>query len=636
MIWDYVQENSDVAVNQMKRLGASADWSRFKFMLEPEIVDLVLSTFEQLHNDGLIYRAERLVNYSPKAGTSYSQLEIEYVERISPLYYIRYPLVDNPDEYAVVATVRPEPIFADTHLAVHPDNPKTQHLIGRQVRNPLTDAVMNIITDEFVDPEFGTGVVKLTPAHDHNDFEVAQKHGLPINQAITIEGRISELGGKYAGMKVNPAREAVVKDLTDKGLIEKVDQNYTNRVATCYKTGGNIEPLPLSQFFINVQPLAKKALAALNYGQTTIHGAGREKILRHWLKNLKDWNISRQIVWGIRIPVWYDLATPVNQSIVLGFLDEHKKFIRGTWSELKSQGYSLEQITTGLQTLMAPKTAEYTVSRTSPGGSFIQETDTFDTWFSSGQWVSNTLKTNQPTDFDKFYPTTIMETGYDILTFWIMRMMLLDTYRTGQSPFQQVYLHGLFRDEKGLKMSKSKGNVINPLDVADKYGADAVRIALVMGSTPGQDSSVGESKIKGMRNFSNKIWNAARFVHLLKEQQQPSSLSAVERPDSFLKSLDAEFTATLNQTITDITRNLQNYKPGLAAEIAHNQFWHWYCDEMIEAAKNDQLSINLLESGLQTFLTLLHPFMPFVTEAVWQELNFDGLLITQTWPKTSE
>ncbi len=565
MIWDYVQENSGTAVDQMKKLGASADWNRYKFTLDPDIVASVNETFIRLHKDGLIYRGEKLVNYCTKCGTGYSELEIEHEERIDNLYYVNYQKVDGSG-FITVATTRPEPIWADTHLAVNPKNRKTKDLIGQRVVNPITGSEMEIIGDEFVDPEFGTGIVKLTPAHDPNDFAAAQKHHLPIVHAISTQGKM--LGGPFAGKKVAEARKLTVELLQSKGAITKIDDKYSHSIAVCYRCHSIIEPLPLLQFFIKVAPLVEKAVASLDSGETIILGAGRDKILRHWLTNLRDWNISRQIVWGIRMPIWYN------------------------------------------------KNQDYVVSLTSPGEGYTQETDTFDTWFSSGQWPVLTLKSN-PGDFDKFYPTSVMETGYDILPFWVMRMMLLGIYLTGKSPFSKVYLHGLVRDEKGQKMSKSKGNVINPLDMVEKYGADAIRMALVIGSTPGQDKSVGEPTIRGMRNFSNKIWNAARFV----EGFTTETTDNTELSEQIL---------TWSQ---ETAKHLDNLRPGQAAEWVYNEFWHNYCDKWIEEAKNGKVGKKQMTQALTVLLKNLHPFMPFVTEAVWQELKLgDKMLIESSWP----
>lgn len=632
MIWEYVQENSGVAVDQMKKIGASADWSRYKFTLDPDIVKKVLETFIKLHKDGLVYRDFQLVNYCTKCGTSYSELEVNHIDQTAPLYYVKYRFADNPKEYITVATVRPEPIFVDTHIAVNPSDDSKKHLIGKKVLNPLTDAEMEIIADEYVDPEFGTGIVKLTPAHDPNDFKIAKKLDLSIISAINTQGKILASGGKYAGMTVLEARKQVVIDLEAKGLIEKIDTKYKNRVGTCYRCGRVIEPLPLPQFFIKVKDskihLVQNVLSSLDTGETKIVGAGREKILRNWLENLKDWNISRQIVWGIKIPVWYKFIGN-EDKISVSFLAPNGQYITGLLSE-QLKNYSLDEIKTGLQSLVADENVEYIVSTTPPieQENYLPETDTFDTWFSSSQWPVLTLQTNQPGDFERFYPTTVMETAYDILLFWVMRMMLMGSYLTGKTPFEIVYLHGLVRDQKGQKMSKSKGNVVNPLEIIEKYGADALRMALVIRSTPGLDKSVGEPDFKAARNLSNKIWNAARFVIQL--QENPDKNTALPQ-DSAMKS-------KLSILTTEITQNMEKYQIGVASDTLYNEFWHWFCDECIEKAKSKHISSEALLEGLIIFIKLLHPFMPFVTEAVWQELvsnklTSEKLLIRAQWPQ---
>jgi len=646
MILDYVQNNSEVAVAQTKRLGASADWFRFKFTLDQDVQDFVLSTFERLYKDGLIYRDYRLVNYSPAAGTSYSNLEVVYVDRTSPLYYVRYPLLpankegamdsnktDISAQYVVVATTRPEPIFVDTHLAINPKDKKNNQLIGRKVLNPLTNQPMTIIGDEFVDPKFGTGIVKLTPAHDHDDYKVAKKHNLPIIAGIDTRGKITENGGKYAGLSVKKARLAVVEDLKAKGLIEKIDDRYHNRVATCYKTGQPIEPLPLPQFFIKVKDskhnLVKKSLAALNSKETKVHGAGREKILRYWLNNLEDWNISRQIVWGIKMPIWYQVDGFENQ-IQLSFIDHNQQQKFGLLQDLL-KSYSLTKIAKGLQQISAGPKVPFVVSRTKPlakNHKFLPETDTFDTWFSSSQWPVATLATNQPNDLQRFYPTQVLDTSYDILPFWVMRMMLMCIYLTGESPFGDVYLHGLVRDAKGLKMSKSKGNVVNPIEIVDHYGADALRMAIIIRSTPGQDKSFGEADYKAGRNLANKLWNASRFVL----SQDPNNQKSVKT--------NPKFALKLNKIVDQVTEQVGQLKIGQAADTLYGYFWHWYCDQMIELAKQSQVSLPQLQVGLITFLKLFHPFMPFITEQIWQELYqkkmvSESLLMTSSWPNVS-
>ena len=622
MIWDYVAQNSGVAVEQMKRLGASADWTRFKFTLDKDIVNFVLETFGKLYKDGMVYRGERLVNYCTKCGTSYSELEVEYEEKQDKLYFLKYPITGGG--YITVATTRPETMLGDTAVAVNPKDKRYKELVGKTVRLPLVERDIPIVEDEMVEMEFGTGAVKITPAHDQADFETGQRHKLEIIPVIDFSGKMNGRAGKFSGMRVAAAREAVLTALTQEGLVEKIE-DYKHNVGCCYRCGTVIEPLPLAQFFVKVENLTKSALEALGSKETIILGAGREATLRDWLTHIKDWNISRQIVWGIRIPVWYEVSK--NKEMEVTFLDKEKKMIKGRLSELLKT-YELPEIETGLQTLRAPVSADYVVAKERPGDGYLQETDTFDTWFSSGQWPVVTLKTNKPGDFEYFYPTSVMDTGYDILTRWVMRMMLFGSYLTGASPFKWVYLHGMVRDEKGRKMSKSIGNVVNPMDLVEKYGADAIRMALVMSTTAGNDSAVGEEKVRGMRNFSNKIWNASRFVALYLEK----NITNEE------KEGDKEFDKKLLETISEVTDLLEKLKIGQAAEKVHNEFWHWYCDEVIEKAKQEKISSAKLLDGLWTFMKLLHPFMPFVTEAVWQELKelrngSEDLLIGADWPK---
>lgn len=718
MIWDYVQENSGVAVDQIKKLGASTDWSRYKFTLDSDIVSDVLDTFTDLHKNGLIYRDFRLVNYCLKCGTSYSELEVDHKDQTDPLHTIQYgPLT--------VATVRLETIFGDVAVAVNPKDKRYQQYIGTQieVEFPWGKKTMPVIADEYVDPEFGTGAVKVTPYHDPNDFMMWTNHKDEISEiphpVINTSGKLYNavqnensqtknlVPDEYVGLGIVNARKAALEAYkTYKGgaLLLETKEKYTHSVGVCYRCGRQIEPLPLPQFFVSVQDeknnLVAGALQALDshnspnssnaIGSTKILGAGREKILRHWLTNLKDWNISRQIVWGIGIPVWYQV-TGYEDKITVNFLDADKKYTSALLSEtLKTQ--SLADIKQNLQSMNADISVPYVVSIDSPKESgvtaqktasstisetnttpnqYLQETDTFDTWFSSSQWPVVTLKNTKKSDknmddldssansvsfdgfdgfdgsdgskisdFNRFYPTSVMETGYDILPFWVMRMMLLGIYMTEQTPFQTVYLHGLVRDQKGQKMSKSKGNVINPLAVKEEYGADALRMALVIRSTPGLDKSVGTPDFKATRNLTNKIWNAARFVLLQLESPSETGATATATTNVATNApKDADFTQKLSQITNDVTQQLKDFKIGLAAETIYNEFWHWYCDECIEISKNGDISREKLLEGLIVFLKLLHPFMPFVTEAIWQELVGkklvkEKLLITANWPQS--
>jgi valyl-tRNA synthetase len=577
MIWDYVEMNSGVAIDQMKKLGASADWSRLKFTLDKDIVRLVCETFVELDRRGLVYRAQKLVNYCTKCGTAYSDLEVEHEERDGELVTIDY------GNGIKVATTRPETCLGDVAVAVHPDDTRYSHLIGCEVDLPLSDRKIPVIGDEMVDKEFGTGAVKITPTHDPNDWAVAERQKMDMveicsqHTVIGENGKMTDAAGVYTGLSIVDARAKVIADLGER-IVKR--ESIKHSIGTCYRCHRVLEPLPRSQFFISVRGMADKALTALDKGEVKIVGAGHDKILRHWLTNLKDWNVSRQIVWGIRMPVWYRV-------------DDTKKI-------------------------------EYMIQIESPGDDYVQETDTFDTWFSSGQWPVVTLMTTKPGDFETYYPTSVMETAYDILPFWVMRMMMLGIEMTGKAPFDAVYLHGLVRDEKGVKMSKSKGNVINPLELSAKYGTDALRMALVMSTAPGIDSNTGESKVRGMRNFANKIWNAGRFVKNFEYDSDGEDVKGA--------------TKQMNDKLTEIKLEmkslLSDHRVGLASEYIYGAFWHWYCDEILESAKQGLIDPVNLKRVFGELLIMLHPFVPFVTEAVWQEVFSDkGMLIEQEWPQ---
>jgi valyl-tRNA synthetase len=631
MIWEYVQQNKDVAVSQMKKIGASADWSRFTFTLDPKVVDIVLQTFLTLQQRGLIYRDSRLINYCTRCGTGYSELEVEYTTKKDPFVYITY----GP---FTIGTVRPETKFRDTALAVNPNDPRYKNVIGKtfEIMGVLGPITMVVVADENVDPEFGTGIMKVTPAHDFHDFELGKTHNLPVTPIIDLQGKMDfswfledpefknkpakyqERARMYHGLHVTKARPLIIEHLKEDGLLQKIDDQYEHNVGTCYRCGTVLEPLPLPQYFLRVETMKKKALDAINENKINIHGPGYDKILIHWLEQLKDWNISRQIVWGIRIPVWYSVQR--YPLLTITFITKSGEIKTGTISDLLHM-HDLEEIRTGLQKLTAPIDAEYVVSTTAPGKEYLQETDTFDTWFSSGQWPFVTLQVHHPDDFKKYYPTQVMETAYDILIFWVMRMVMMGLEITNTVPFTHVYLHGLVRDEKGQKMSKSKGNVINPIDVIDKYGADALRMALVMSTAAGKDSNTGEEKIRGMRNFTNKIWNASRFILLNENQTHQTPASG-----------DSEFYTHLDIVVQTVTRQLTNLQIGLAAESIYQEFWHWFCDEAIETNKQGTISYEALRKGLTTFLVLLHPFVPFVTEEIWNKIGGKDLLINYHWP----
>jgi len=581
MIWDYVQANKSTMEDQLKVLGASCDWTRNHFTLEGEIIKIVHKTFKRLYDDGLVYRGERIVNYCPRCGTAFSQLEVDSVEREDPLYYLDYGEI-------TIATTRPETIFADVAVAVNSEDARYKALIGKTATLPLVGRRLPIIADELVDKDFGTGALKITPGHDALDFEIGQKHGLSTVSVIDASGRMVNTPEKYTGMKAEEARRAVVEDLSSKGLVKKTE-NLKHVVGVCYRDKGLIEPMLSKQWFVKISPLAKPALKAVRTGLVKFSTKKYEKIAVHWLKNLKDWNISRQIVWGIRIPA-FRCDKCLGWTITEGGLPE----------KCTSCGHA----------------------------KLNQDPDTFDTWFSSGQWPYATLQTSKKGDFEYFYPTSLMETAYDILPFWVLRMIMFGLYSTGKVPFYDVLIHGLVRDKEGQKISKSKGNVIDPIDMAEKYGADALRMGLVWGALVESDISLSEDNIRGQRNFANKIWNVARFI-----LDSPRGKRAKRNKDDLwiLKELKA--------STGRVSKNLDKYRLNEAAEEIYDFVWHKLADVYLENAKGRrQDAQKTLEFVLQESLKLLHPFAPFVTEAIWQEGKdcFDSpTLIGATWPKKS-
>ncbi len=574
MIWDFVMSNKSKMENQLRRLGFALDWTKEKFTLDPDIVKIVYRTFKKLYDEGLAYRAVKLVNYCTFCGTSFSDLEVIYKERETSLYYLKY----GP---FTLATTRPETKFGDTAVAVNPKDKRYQKWIGKEIEvEGLTGKFkIKVIADESVDPKFGTGVVKVTPAHDFTDFETGKRHNLEMKQVIGFDGKLNEIAGPYQGLYINQARKKIVEDLKKKGLLEKVKEDYRHRIGTCYKCGRVIEPLPKEQWFIKVRPLADKAKNLVKSSKIKIYPSRFKKILLWWLDNFRDWNVSRQIVWGIRIPAYYCQST--------------KKWF-----------------------VCADKPQKCEICG---GSDFVQDTDTFDTWFSSAQWPFATLETiNGLKFFSYFYPTSVMETGYEILPWWVARMIMIGYYATGKIPFQNVFLHGMVRDKEGRKMSKSKGNVINPIDMVDKYGADALRIALLFEIKEGSDLVVSEDKIKGMRNFANKIWNIGRFVYI----NQAQFVKAQNSETKIMKEMIKEFEEIKKQYL----KAMDSYKFSKALGLLYEFIWHRFADYYLEALKNELKNGNikaleLLKKVYLESLKLLHPFAPFVTEAVGQVFN---------------
>lgn len=588
-IMDFVQANKKATENGMRQLGASCDWSREKFTLDPDIIQTVYATFKQMSDDGLVYRGERITNWCTKHQTSLSDLETLSETRKDKLYYMQYgPLV--------VATVRPETMFGDVAVAVNPDDERYRQYIGQDIlaQTPIGELKLKVIADEAVEKDFGTGALKITPAHDANDFEIGLRHNLPSVEVIDRYGKLNEKAGKYAGLKIEAAREAVVRDLAELGLLLKTE-DYEHVVSVCYKCGRVIEPRIIPQWFVKMKNLAEQAVKAVKNKKIQIIPNHQEKVFCHWLDNIRDWNISRQIAWGIPIPA--KLCEKCDYAVV----------------DIENQKTD------------CPKC----------GGRLIKDPDTFDTWFSSGQWPYATLGYPTGEDYRNFYPTDVMETAGDILFFWVARMVMFGLYRTGQVPFQTVYLHGLVRDAKNQKMSKSKGNVIDPAVIARKYGTDALRMALVTGNAAGTDMALSEDRIKGYKHFANKIWNITRFI-LENSQGQNSPVDLVPADEKLL----AEFRALT----ADITTDMENFRFHLASEKIYQYTWHTLADVILEESKplifgNNEsnrlsrlLTLNII---LLDLLKLLHPFMPFLTETIWQSLpqTKEKMLLTARWPE---
>lgn len=650
MIVEFTETNKSINRNQMKRLGFSMDWSRYHYSLEPDIVAKVLKTFIKLHADGLVYRGERIVNYCTFCGTAFSELEVEYKEKEDFLYYLDYKGI-------TIATTRPETIFADVAIAVNPKDKRYKNLVGKNATIPLINLSIPIITDDNIDIKFGTGALKVTPAHDPLDFEIGAKHHLDVISVIKTNGQMADdprVPHDIQGLYVNQAREKTLQLLTQSGLLIKKEP-LAHSVGTCYKCGRTIEPLVIPQWFVKTKPLADKAIIAVKKGETKIFPKKRfEKLYFDWMENIRDWNISRQIVWGPRIPVWYNVDD--NPQIDIVFIDKGGKRISSNLKDLLStqrvNKYSFEEIEKGLQQLIAREPSKYIVSVKKPGNNYLQDTDTFDTWFLSGQWPLTTLGFNldnpreSSEDFKYFYPTTVLDTLWDILFFWVGRMMMFGLYLTGKAPFKIVHLHSRVVDKFGKKMSKSKGNVVDPILMVDKYGADALRMALVMGIAPASDISISDEKIIGMRNFSNKIWNISRFIDMKLKDAGVIKHEDLPHYSKNIRGLtfeDKVFVKKLNNIIDIVSKGIENYKFGIASEKLYSFIWHDFADKYIESTKkrlnkNDKASLIVLRHTLFTCLKLLHPFAPFVTESIWQEMKTqhispNSMLAESEWPK---
>jgi valyl-tRNA synthetase len=589
----FVLENENNILDQMRSLGFSADWSRKKFTLDEDILEVVYETFKRLHHDGYIYRGNRIVNWCPHCRSSFADIEIKHRDQIDPLYYIKY----GP---FVVATVRPEPMFADTGIAVNPADDRYQQYIGKtvSVETLWGTRELPVIADHHVDPAFGTGVVKLTPAHDQNDWDMAQRHNLEVISGVGTDGTMTELAGKYAGMKTFDARQAVAADLEAAGLMDHVEMDYAHSIAYHDRCGTLIEPLVTEQWWMSVAELKKPAIKAIENGDIKFYPTRFKKQALDWLEGLRDWNISRQNWFGIRIPVYYN----------------------GTGDSSKPDY------------IIATDEAE--AIKTYGEGGYEAETDTFDTWFSSGQWPYATLMTTG--DFDQFYPTSVMATMRDILYLWVTRMIMFGLYRTGEVPFREVYLWGSVNDGQGRKMSKSKGNVVNPLDITAQYGSDALRLALTIGVTQGTGLSL--EKVEGYRNFCNKLWNVARFTIEKLGPDYSFTQSEVEgpTPPEPVTLADKWILDKFSQRISSISKDIEAYRFSEAGQAVYSLLWNDLADWYIEASKSTP-NPSVLAYCLETILKLAHPFAPFVTEAIWQEMAWQKYnLIISAWPEVGE
>ena len=596
-VWDWKHKFGNRIVEQQKKLGASCDWSRARFTMDEGLSNAVRHVFVSLYNKGLIYKGSRIINWCPHCVTALSDAEVEYKEKPGHLWHIRYPIAGEEGRYVTVATTRPETMLGDTGVAVNPEDGRYRDIVGKKCILPLVNKEIPIVADAYVDMEFGTGCVKMTPAHDPNDFEVGLRHNLESIRVLDDNGKVVEGYGRYSGMDRYEARKAIVADLEEGGYLVKVEE-HTHNVGTCYRCGTDVEPIISAQWFVKMEPLAREALRVVNDGEVKFVPDRFSKIYTNWMENVHDWCISRQLWWGHRIPAW-----------------------------------------------TCEDCGGMTVSETDPtecqhchSTHIHQEEDVLDTWFSSALWPFSTLgwPNESSEDFKYFYPTDVLVTGYDIIFFWVARMIFSACEHTGKPPFHTVFIHGLVRDDKGRKMSKSLGNGIDPLEMADQYGADALRFNLITGNSPGNDMRFYTERCEAMRNFANKIWNASRFLMM------NLTIDRCELPDR-LELEDKWILSKLNSVIPEVTENMERYELGVAAQKVYDFIWDSYCDWYIELTKTrlqgeDEDSKLRAQQVLCYVLTetlkLLHPFMPFITEEIWQALPHSGdYLMLQQWPQ---
>ena len=583
--WAWKEQYGGRIISQLKKMGSSCDWSRERFTLDEGCSEAVKTVFVKLYDKGLIYRGNRIINWCPKCLTSISDAEVEYEDQAGHFWHIRYPFKDGSG-HLEVATTRPETLLGDTAVAVNPNDERYKDMIGKMLILPLVGREIPVIADDYVEADFGTGCVKITPAHDPNDFEVGARHNLPVINVMTDDAKITEDYPAYAGMDRFVARKQIVKDLEEGGFLIKVD-NYAHNVGTCYRCGSTIEPRVSLQWFVKMEPLAKPAIDAVRGGDIRFVPERFEKNYFHWMENIRDWCISRQLWWGHRIPAFY--CDDCGETVV-----------------------------TKDASAVCPKC----------GKAMRQDPDTLDTWFSSALWPFSTLGWPEETeDLKYFYPTNTLVTGYDIITFWVSRMIFSALAYTDQAPFDTVLIHGLVRDAQGRKMSKSLGNGIDPLEIIDKYGADALRFALATGNSPGNDMRFSDEKIEAARNFANKLWNASRFVRM------NLTIDSVKLPaEDALATEDKWILTELHKTVEGVRSNLDKYELGIALSMLYDFIWDIFCDWYIELAKTrlsdkenagNEVCQNVIAYVLIETLKLLHPFMPFITEEIYQSLPHD-------------
>lgn len=584
-VWNFVQEKRGNMELQLRALGTSASWKHLTFTLDDKVIKTVYDTFKQMWEDDLIYRGERIVNYCTVHQTSFADIEVEHKTEKGTLWKIAYPTLDKIGEI-VVATTRPETMLGDVAVAVHPDDERYKKLIGTRILLPIIDREIPIIADEYVDMSYGTGAVKITPAHDPNDFEMAERHGLPVKSIISHDGKLINVPPQFLGLDPQEARRRILAALEAMEL-RRGESSIEHAVGHCYKCGTVIEPMVKEQWFIKMQPLAKPAIEALEKGEITFHPASKRKELIAYLEQLKDWNISRQIPWGIPIPAFVN-ETDSNDWIFDTRVTEKRIVVNGT--------------------------------------TYIREEDTFDTWFSSGQWPYIVTDYLNGGELAKYFPTSLMETGMDIMRAWVSRMIMLSLYRTGKLPFKDVYLHGMVNDEHNQKMSKSKGNVINPMELVSEFGSDATRMGIIAGRAPAQHQAFNRGAVIAARNFCNKLWNIARFVE---SQIGDNHVIVPLQPQT---PADHWIVRQLNDAANNVAVRLEQYRFSEAAETVYHAIWDDVADWYIESSKT-AINRPLLSWVLATSLRITHPFAPFVTETIWQTLNYtDGILMRDSWP----